>query len=337
VSHSSDTGLDLLVVGGGPTGIAVGAAARAAGLSYLVVERGALVASLVDYPVDMTFFTTRDKLEIAGVPFSVPDDKPTRRQAIAYYQAVAAKHELALAPREEVRAIAREDGGFVVTSAAEVGSRVETRTRRARAVALATGYFTWPCRLGVPGEERSWVRSRYREPWGHFGDAVVVVGGGNSGAEAALDLWRHGARVTLVHKYPQLKPTIKYWVKPDLENRIEEGSIRALLGARVTRFDDTAVIVEQEGGELAVPADACYVLVGYRPDVSLLAGAGVAFDPETLVPAYDPESCETNVPGLYVAGTVQAGTETHQVFIENSRDHGERIVRHLVTAASGRG
>jgi thioredoxin reductase (NADPH) len=266
----------------------------------------------------------------------VPDDKPTRRQAIAYYQAVAAQHELALAPREEVRAIARQDGEFVVTSAAEVGSRVEPRTRRARAVALATGYFTWPCRLGVPGEERSWVRSRYREPWGHFGDSVVVVGGGNSGAEAALDLWRHGARVTLIHKHPQLKPTIKYWVKPDLENRIEEGSIRALLGARVTRFDDTAVVVEQDGREVAVAADACYVLVGYRPDVSLLAGAGVAFDPETLVPAYDPESCETNVPGLYVAGTVQAGTETHQVFIENSRDHGERIVRHLLATTSTR-
>jgi thioredoxin reductase (NADPH) len=181
------------------------------------------------------------------------------------------------------------------------------------------------------------VHPRYREPWGHYGESVVVVGAGNSGAEAALDLWRHGARVTLVHRHPEVKKTIKYWVKPDLENRIEEGSIRALLGARVTRFDEAAVIVERGGEEVAVAADACYVLVGYRPDVSLLAGAGVAFDPETLVPAYDPASCETNVARLYVAGTVQAGTETHQVFIENSRDHGEKLVRHLLGSAAGRG
>lgn len=326
MSATPPDALDLLIVGAGPTGIAVGAAAKSAGISYLVVERGPLVASLVDYPVDMTFFTTRDRLEIAGVPFAVPEEKPTRRQALAYYQAVAAKFELALAPHEEVRAIEPVNGGFAVTSRARSGAVA----RRARAVALATGYFTWPCRLGVPGEERSWVRSRYREPWSHYGESVVVVGGGNSGAEAALDLWRHGARVTLVHSHPELKPTIKYWVKPDLENRIEEGSIRALLDAHVTRFEDAAVIVTHEGREQAVPADACYVLIGFRPDVALLRSAGVSFDPETLVPQYDPESCETNVPRLYVAGTVQAGTETHQVFIENSRDHGDKIVRHLL-------
>jgi thioredoxin reductase (NADPH) len=201
-------------------------------------------------------------------------------------------------------------------------------------VALATGYFTWPYKLGVPGEDQSWVQSRYREAWPHFGQRVVVIGAGNSGAEAALDLWRHGAQVTLVHHHPQVKPTIKYWVKPDLENRIEEGSIRALLDARVVRFEEAAVVVEQAGHEIEVGADACYVLIGFRPDVSLLAGAGASYDPTTLVPAYDPLSCQTDVPGLYVAGTVQAGIETHQVFIENSRDHGDRIVRHLLASSS---
>ncbi len=318
--------LDLLIVGAGPTGIALGAAARAAGLSTLLVERGALAASLVDYPAEMEFFTTRDKLEIAGVPFAIPEEKPSRRQALAYYQAVAAKFELPLALHEEVIAIEPREGEFTVRSR----RRGVERVRQAAAVAVATGYFSWPDRLGVPGEEQAWVHSRYREPWGHFAQRVVVVGGGNSGSEAALDLWRHGAQVTLVHNGPTLKPTVKYWLKPDLENRIEEGSIRALFSARVVRLDEGAVVVERPEAVEAVPSDACYVLIGYRPDCSLLVRAGVEVDLERLVPAYDPESCETNVRGLFVAGTVQAGIETHRVFIENSRDHGERIVQSLL-------
>jgi len=324
--------LDLLVVGAGPTGIAIGAAAKRAGLAALLVDRGPLVASLVDYPAEMLFFTTRDRLEIAGIPFAVPEEKPNRRQAIAYYQAVASAHGLEFALHEEVTAIEPGRHGFAVHTVAKESGQPVDRVRTAGAVAVATGYFTWPERLGVPGEEQAWVRSRYREPWAHFGDSVVVVGGGNSGAEAALDLWRHGARVTLVHKHPELRPTIKYWVKPDLENRIEEGSNRALLDARVVRFEAGEVVVEQGGVEVGVAADACYVLIGYRPDVELLRTAGVTVDPESLIPTYEPESCETNVPGLYAAGTVQAGSVTNLVFIENSRDHGERIVRHLLAS-----
>lgn len=317
--------LDLLVVGAGPTGLALGAAAGAAGLSSLLVDRGPLVASLVDYPLEMTFFTTRDRLEVGGVPFAIPEDKPNRRQAIAYYQGVARAHGLSLALFEEVVAIAPAGEGFTVRSRA--GGR--SREREARAVAVATGYFAWPRRLGVPGEERPWVHVRYREPWPHFGQRVVVVGGGNSAAEVALDLCRHGAEVTLVHHRAALKPTIKYWVRPDLENRIQEGTIRALLEARVRAFGDGCVEVEQGGETRVLPADAAYVLIGYRPATELLTAAGVRVDPETAVPVFDPDSCETGVPGLYVAGTVQAGTETHRIFIENSRDHGERVVRHL--------
>jgi len=317
--------LDLLVVGAGPTGLALGAAARAAGLSFLVVDRGGLVASLIDYPVDMTFFTTRERLEIAGVPFAIPDEKPTRRQAIAYYQAVAAHHRLPLALHEEVVAIEPGPAGFGVRSVARDGERL----RRARAVAVATGYFAWPRRLGVPGEELAWVRSRYREPWEHFGQEVIVVGAGNSAAEAALDLFRHGARVTLLHRGQRVKETVKYCVRPDLENRIDEGSIRALFGTRVVAFTGAGVEVETAGERRTLSADAVYVLIGYRPATRLLEAAGVRVNPESAVPRFDPASGETDVPGLYVAGTVQAGRETHRIFIENSREHGPQVVAHL--------
>jgi len=319
--------VDLLIVGAGPTGISVGAAARAAGLSTLLVERGPLVAAMVEYPQEMLFFTTRDRLEIAGIPFAIPDEKPNRRQAIAYYQAVAASYELPVVLHEEVLAIERRDDGLL-----RVGGRDREREteRLARAVAVATGYFTWPKRLGVSGEDLPWVHARYREPWPHWNEDVVIVGGGNSAAETALDLWRRGARVTIVHRRAELKPTIKYWVRPDLENRIEEGSIAARFETRVVAFEaGNRVRVERHGEESVLPADAVYVLIGYRPDADLYRRAGVEVDPETLVPAYDEETCESNVPGLYLAGTIQAGRETHKVFIENSRDHGGRIVRHL--------
>jgi len=320
--------LDLLIIGAGPTGIAIGAEARRAGLRHLLVDRGPLVASLVDYPDDMLFFTTRDRLEVAGVPFAIPDDKPTRRQAIAYYQAVAASFELPIELHEEIVGIEPLAGGdgFRVLGRGRAGETART----ARAVAVATGYFAWPDRLGVPGEDRPWVRSRYRQPWPHWNEDVVLIGGGNSSAEAALDLWRHGARVTIVCRDPTLKPTVKYWVKPDVENRIEEGSIAAHFESRVVGFGERSVQIESPSGRSELPADAAYVLIGYRPDVALLRAAGVRCDPETRVPECDPETCESNVPGLYVAGTLQAGNETHRIFIENSREHAPRIVAHVV-------
>lgn len=333
--------VDLLVVGAGPTGIGLGAEALRAGLSTLVVDRGPLVASLVDYPAEMLFFTTRERLEIAGVPFAIPEDKPNRRQAVAYYQAVAAKVELPLALHEDVESILPEAGGFVVSSRGRSGRVL----RRARAVAVASGYFCNPLRLGVPGEGQPWVHSRYREPLSHFGDSVVVVGGGNSGVEAALDLFRHGARVTLIHHGPTIKETVKYWVKPDIENRIAEGGIRAMLGAEVLGFGDGVVRVRAGSGASGargasagveeVPAGAAYVLIGYAPETGILAAAGVRVDPATGAPEFDPVSCETRVPGLYVAGTLQAGRETHKIFIENSRDHGQRIAAHLACRLRG--
>ncbi|HTQ78891.1 MAG TPA: YpdA family putative bacillithiol disulfide reductase [Thermoanaerobaculia bacterium] len=323
----SDERLDLLVVGSGPTGIAIGAEARQEGLSVLLVDRGPLTAAIQEYPTFLRFFTTRDRLEIAGIPFSAPEDKPSRRDALAYYASVVGRFQIPLALHQEVVEVVREEEGF----------RVETRptlhggpvTYRARAVALATGYWGHPYRLGVPGEDLPWVHVRYLEPYPHFGEDVVIVGAGNSAAEAALELWRNGARVTIVHRGEHVRPGIKYWVKPDLENRIEEGSIRAFFRTRVVAFSERGVEIETPEGPRTLPADAVYVLLGYCPDVDFERRAGIEVEPGTLIPRHDPETCESNVPGLYVAGTLQAGRRTDLIFIENSRDHGPKIVAHL--------
>ncbi len=333
--------LDLLVVGAGPTGIAIGAEARRQGLSVLLVDRGPLTAAIQAYPTFMQFFTTRDLLEIADVPFTIAEDKPSRRQALAYYRAVVDRYKVPLALYEDVLEVRQEGDGFAVATAAP-GETAPRRTRRARAVVLATGYFINPLRLDAPGEDLPWVSARYLEPYPHYGQDVVVIGGGNSAAEAALDLWRNGARVTLVHRGAEMRPGVKYWLKPDVENRIEEGSIPARFNARIVAFHDGAREVGGEveietldGGVERLPAQAAYVLVGYVPDVDFERRCGVEVDPETLIPAYDPETCESNVPGLYVAGTLQAGRRTNLIFIENSRDHGPRIVDHLKRRLGG--
>lgn len=337
--------IDLLVVGAGPTGIAVGAEARRRGLSTLLVDQGPLCASLQAYPRDLRFFTTRERLEIADVPFTIPDVKPNRRQALVYYREVVRRHRVPLALYETVERVEpHPGGGFVVhgVSRPEEGGGGRRRVRRARTVALATGYFWNPETLGVPGEDLPWVRRRYVEPYSHFDQDVVIVGGANSAAKTALDLWRNGARVTLVHRRAEIKPSVKYWIKPDLENRIEEGSIAARFEHRVVAFRDG-----DDGGEVEIepvagadagagretlPADRVFVLIGYAPDVDLQRRAGVEVDPESLIPTFDPETCESNVPGLYIAGTLQAGRHTDRIFIENSRDHGQRIVSHILAS-----
>lgn len=328
--------LDLLVVGAGPTGIAIGAAARRRDLSVLVMDQGPLVASLQAYPTDLEFFTTRERLEIADVPFTIAEVKPNRRQALVYYREVVNRYDVPLALYEKVERVVRPaetgdaDGLFRVESVAEGGY---PRVTRARAVAIATGYFWTPKLLGVPGEELPWVRLRYVEPYPHMGRRVMVVGGGNSAAKNALDLWRNGAHVTLVHRRAALKPSVKYWIKPDIENRIAEGSIDGRFESRVVAFHDGAQRrVELEGaggGRETIPVDTVYVQIGYVPDVELQRAAGIEVDPESAIPTFDPDTCETNVPGLYVAGTVQSGRHTNRIFIENSRDHGVKITEHL--------
>lgn len=354
MSRTDDEVLDLLVVGAGPTGIAIGADAVRAGLDVLLMDRGPLTASLQAYPVYMTFFTTRDLLEIAGIPMSIPEDKPDRRQAIAYYRSVVQAYDIATALYEEVVGLERvgEAGelfrvhtvqrrpDLAVLGGGESSSRQPQgalggtpRSRLTRAVALATGYFGHPRRLGVPGEELPWVSYRYREPYLHYGQHVVVVGGGNSAAEAALDLWRNGAKVTVVHRRDRIKDTVKYWVKPDIENRIAQGSIAARFGTVVCGFSEEGIEVrpagEAGGPPEVIDADAAYVLIGYQPDVGMLTACGVEVDPESLKPVHDPVTLKSNVRGVYVAGTALAGRRTDRIFIENTRDHGEKIVAHL--------
>ncbi len=325
-----DETLDILVVGAGPTGIAIGAEARRKGLATLLVDRGPLTAAIQEYPTFLQFFTTRDRLEIADIPFATPDDKPTRRDALAYYAAVVARYQVPLALHEEVLEVQKEGETFrVVTRPAPPHASAEPRVRRARAVALATGYWGNPYQLGVPGEDLPWVHRRYMEPYPHFGEDVVIVGAGNTASEAALEIWRNGGRVTLVHRGAELRPGIKYWLKPDIENRIAEGSIQARMNTVVTAFGPRGVEVRTPTGPEILPADAAYVLIGYRPDVELLRRSAIEVDPQTLIPKHDPETCESNVPGLYVAGTLQAGRRTDLIFIENSRDHGPKIVAHL--------
>jgi len=315
--------LDLLVVGAGPTGIAIGAAAKQAGLNVLLVDSGPLTAAIQQYPVFMEFFTTRDRLEIADVPFTIAEDKPTRRQALVYYRSVVERYKIPVSLYEAVHEVRKEDGGFVAVTA--------RRTLRARAVALATGYFGNPRRLGVPGDDLPWVHSRYTEAYPHFGQDVVVIGAGNTAAEAALDMWRNSVRVSIVHRGAHVRPGVKYWLKPDIENRIQEGSIPARFHTVVRAFrDGQGVEIEGPDGVQILPAQAAYVLLGYTPDADFERRCGIEVDPQSLIPVYDPETCESNVPGLYVAGTLQAGRATDKIFIENSRDHGPKIVEHLV-------
>jgi thioredoxin reductase (NADPH) len=276
----------------------------------------------------MVFFTTPERLEIGGLPFVTPFEKPTRMEALRYYRRVADTFDLPIAFEEAVLAVGREpqdDGpGFALDVRLSNGS---SRTRRARFVILATGYYDHPNLLGVPGEDLPHVSHYYSEPHPYYRRPVVVVGGKNSAAEAALELYRAGARVTLVHRDAALGDSIKYWVKPDIENRIGERAIPAMFGTVVRRITQTSVHVTGPGGDAELPAAGVFLLTGYHPDWSLLEGAGVVIDPEGPLARFDAETCETDVRNLFLAGGVVSSRRSPPVFIENGRLHGERIAR----------
>jgi thioredoxin reductase (NADPH) len=315
---------DLLIVGAGPSGLATAIAAKQQGLDAFVVEKGVLVNSIFNFPTYMVFFTTPELLEIGGLPLVTPYDKPTKLEALRYYRRVVGTFGLHLSLHEEVVRIDRESDG---TFAAETRSRGQTRVRHARAVVLAIGYYDHPNRLGVPGEDLPHVSHYYTDAHPYYRERVVIVGGKNSAAEAALELFRAGAHVTLVHRRATLGDSIKYWVRPDIENRIKEGSIAARLDTRVVEIRPTEVVVEAHGTRDRLPAEAVFLLTGYHPDVDLMRGAGVECHPETMAPTLNPETFETNVPNLFVAGGAIGGRHTGNIFIENGRFHGETIVK----------
>lgn len=321
--------LDLVIVGGGPCGLAAAISARRAGLSTVVIEAAAVVSTIAHYPTYVRFFSTAEKLALGGLPFVVATEKPTRRDGLAYYRAVVKHFELPLRQYERVTAIERDGVGFLVRSESRAHG---PRTTAARAVVVATGYFGSPNYLKVPGEDLPHVTHIYREGHEAFDQTVVVVGGGNSAAEAALDLWRSAARVTLVHFGPTFDKKIKPWVLPDFTNREKEGSIATRWSSRVTRIDPGSVTIST-GGWLKeseqLPADLVYVMTGFAPNVDLLRQAGVPIDAKTGVPAHDPATLETSIPNLFIAGVVIAGFDANKVFIENGRYHGDKIVARL--------
>jgi thioredoxin reductase (NADPH) len=320
---------DLLIVGAGPSGLAVAIAAERAGLDYEVIEKGVLVNSIFHFPRAMTFFTTPDLLEIGGLPFVTPYEKPTQWEALRYYRRVADTYRLRIAFGEEVLELRRDDLGFAVRTRSATGERA----RRARSVVYATGYYDNPNRLGVPGEDLAHVTHYYDEPHPWYRRPVVIVGGKNSAAIAALELVRAGAVVTLVHRGPQLAASIKYWIKPDIDNRIKDGALRALFETRIVEIRERSVLVEGPAGRSEVAAEGVFLMTGYRPETRLLAEAGVRIDGATLKPEHDPETLETNVRGLFLAGSVAAGLETSKIFIETGRFHGEAIVKALANRA----
>jgi thioredoxin reductase (NADPH) len=320
--------LDIAVVGGGPCGIAVGAAARRAGLDVALFDRGPLCSTIVDYPPYVSFFSTPEKLEIEGLPFVTRERNPTRREALAYYRGVVRYFAIDVHLYHEVTGLERTGGKFRL--------RVRTPEEReevwtARAAVVASGGFDHPNYLGIPGENLPKVSHVYREAHPYWNQDVIVIGAGNSAVEAALELFRVGARVTIVHFKSDFDPGIKAWVIPDIRNRVEQREVAVLWGRRVVEIRPGVVRVREEasGRTEEIRNDWVLALTGWRPDTTLLESAGVAVDAATGVPAHDSATMETPISGLYVAGVLVAGLDANRIFIENGRAHGRLIVDHV--------
>lgn len=317
---------DLICIGAGPTGLACAIEAKRVGLLPLVIDKGCLCNSLYHYPVNMVFFTTPELLEIGDLPLTIASEKPTRTEALKYYRKCAEHYELDLRLGHLVERVEGASGKFTVHTKDERGNTAQFTARK---IAVATGYYDLPNRMGIPGEDLPHVSHYYTEPHPFWRRNVVVIGGKNSAAEAALDLYRNGANVTLVHRKPELGSTIKYWVRPDIENRIKAGQVKGLFETTVQRIEEGRVVISNSQGESTLPADQVFALTGYHPDFQFLRAMGIKLDPDTNKPVMDPQTHETNILGVYVAGVVTGGNHTSEIFIENGRFHGKQIVAAL--------
>ena len=319
--------VDLLVIGAGPTGLACAIEAQRTGLTALLIDKGCLCNSLFHYPSNMTFFTTPELLEIGDIPFSSPNQKPNRNEALEYYRKVAEHYRLDIRQYENVERVDGVDGNFTVHTVDGVSRPLK---HRARKLVVATGYYDLPNYLGIPGEGLSKVKHYYHEPHPFYGLDVLVIGGKNSAAIAALDLWRHGAMVTLVHRGPEMHRHVKYWILPDINNRIKSGEIKAYFNSNVTNISQDDVTISTPQSAVTLPNKFVFALTGYHPDFSFIERLGVALDESNdRCPVCDPVTLESNVPGIYLAGVIVAGERTNEIFIENGRFHGKLIAGDL--------
>jgi thioredoxin reductase (NADPH) len=317
---------DVLVIGAGPTGLACAIETQKIGRKAVVLDKGCLVNSVYHYPTNMVFFTTPELLEIGDIPFACASQKPTRQEALEYYRRVAEHYHLHIHQYQWVKTVTGRDGDFRVTATDRSGKIHDYRTKK---VILSTGYYDLPNTLNVPGEDLPKVFHYYKEPHPYHDCDVVVIGGKNSAAEAALDLWRHGARVTLVHRDDKISPGVKYWVRPDLENRVKNSEITAYFRSSVREIGADFVVLNTPTGPLRVANDFVFAMVGYHPDYDFLRSVGLELSDLQNRPVCDPETLESNVPGIYVAGVIVAGSRTSEIFIENGRFHGKQIAAHL--------
>jgi thioredoxin reductase (NADPH) len=319
---------DLLVVGAGPTGLACAIEAQKAGFRVVLVDKGCVCNSLFHYPAHMTFFTTPELLEIGDIPFPSPNPKPTRNEALQYYRLVAAYYKLDIRQYHRVERVTGGDGDFTVDVEDRFGRPAQFKARK---LALSTGYYDLPNLMEIPGEKLSKVHHYYNDPHPYFEMDVVVIGGKNSAAIAALELWRSGARVTLVHHDPELHRHVKYWIKPDIENRIKHGEIKAFFSTRVVEITQDTVLLQTPEGPRTIPNDFVFAMTGYHPDFDFLERLGVRFEGADKLPVCDPVTLESNVAGIYLAGVIVAGSRTNEIFIENGRFHGRQIAEALAS------
>jgi bacillithiol disulfide reductase len=321
-----ETWTDVLIVGAGPTGLACAIEAQNIGLKAIVLDKGCLVNSIYNYPANMVFFTTPELLEIGDIPFSTAHPKPTRQEALEYYRKVTDRFHLHVCQYHWVKTITGEDGDFRVTATDRSGG---IHDYRARKIIVSTGYYDLPNLLNIPGEDLPKVFHYFREPHPYYDSDVIVIGGKNSAAEAALELWRHGARVILIYRGAQLHHHLKYWVKPDLENRIKNDEIAAYFRSTVQEIGMDFVVAKTPEGTIRLKNDFVFALIGYHPDYDFLTSIGIELSDEQCRPVSDPETLESNVPGIYVAGVIVAGSRTNEIFIENGRFHGKQIAADL--------
>jgi thioredoxin reductase (NADPH) len=325
--ESPTESFDVLVIGAGPTGMACAIEAHRAGFRSVLIDKGCLCNSLFHYPSHMTFFTTSELLEIGDIPFPSINAKPSRNEALEYYRKVAMFYKLDVRQYQRVEQVQGSDLDFTIRTIDAFG---RTNTYASRKVVVATGYYDLPNLMNIPGEDLPKVRHYYNDPHPYYGLDVAVIGGKNSAAIAALELWRHGARVTVIYRGSAMQPHIKYWILPDIENRIKNGQITAYFNTAVTRIDpDTVTIHDAAAGTRVIKNDAVFAMTGYLPDFEFLHSLGVRIEGENRCPACDPASLESNIPGLYLAGVIVAGERTSEIFIENGRFHGRQIANDL--------